>query len=418
MSGIFHKFSYYAKPSGQTARGRAAESTTNDETVAREYLNDALSQDGREVMRGIAAPERAGLVPGLRLTSSSPLKTGGKLLRFDQLQQDRPIFGAAATVELAADQMPVAAVGSVAQVTNVPKRADLSESQALAKIADYTGKTADELEKSGSEAAHLYYFRKDEADSWHLAYLFKEIPALPKAEQEPGDAAFDASPRDLPLADYLVDANTGAVLFYYGSGPTMGPGLTPGASYPIPVVLKGIDALGATQKFYGNKVGNPPEWELHDVDRRIKTYDSLLQNILVVAAAPPTDCVRYNQPFFNKQPAAVSAHVNASRVFLFYQSQMNRNSIDNKGMDLISMVNCTYGTAAPVWQNAMWWKDRMWYGQKYGNDQTTLHSYSQYLDVIAHELTHGVTKNTANLVYQGQSGSPERVRQRYIRHHH
>ena len=45
----------------------------------------------------------------------------------------------------------------------------------------------------------------------------------------------------------------------------------------------------------------------------------------------------------------------------------------------------------------------MWYGQKLENGKSR--SYSRYLDVIAHELTHGVTQYTSNLVYQGQSGA-------------
>ena len=47
--------------------------------------------------------------------------------------------------------------------------------------------------------------------------------------------------------------------------------------------------------------------------------------------------------------------------------------------------------------------NRMWYGQKLENGKFS--SYSRYLDVIAHELTHGVTQYTSNLVYQGQSGA-------------
>ena len=45
----------------------------------------------------------------------------------------------------------------------------------------------------------------------------------------------------------------------------------------------------------------------------------------------------------------------------------------------------------------------MWYGQV--RDNGKFRSFSRYLDVIAHELTHGVTETTANLVYRGQSGA-------------
>ena len=46
----------------------------------------------------------------------------------------------------------------------------------------------------------------------------------------------------------------------------------------------------------------------------------------------------------------------------------------------------------------------MWYGQE--QDQNgSLRSTARYLDVIAHELTHGITQYTSNLVYQDQSGA-------------
>jgi hypothetical protein len=45
----------------------------------------------------------------------------------------------------------------------------------------------------------------------------------------------------------------------------------------------------------------------------------------------------------------------------------------------------------------------MWYGQIRRGDR--LVSLSRYLDVIGHELTHGVVEATSNLVYQTQSGA-------------
>jgi bacillolysin/neutral peptidase B len=46
----------------------------------------------------------------------------------------------------------------------------------------------------------------------------------------------------------------------------------------------------------------------------------------------------------------------------------------------------------------------MWYGQMPGTG-ADLVSFSQYLDVIAHELSHGLTQYTADLVYRDQSGA-------------
>jgi bacillolysin len=103
--------------------------------------------------------------------------------------------------------------------------------------------------------------------------------------------------------------------------------------------------------------------------------------------------------------AAVSAHLNASRVQDFYKAVLQREGIDDKGMDLISLVNTTRASqeAPPSLLNAFWWKRKMWYGQIMRGGR--LVSLSRCLDIIGHELTHGVIESTSNLVYVTQSGA-------------
>jgi Zn-dependent metalloprotease len=81
----------------------------------------------------------------------------------------------------------------------------------------------------------------------------------------------------------------------------------------------------------------------------------------------------------------------------FYRSVLNRNSIDNQGMDLV--LNVHYGKK---YMNAFWDGDEMTFGDGDGNIFT---DFTKSLDVVAHELTHGVTQHTANLEYFSQSGA-------------
>ena len=81
----------------------------------------------------------------------------------------------------------------------------------------------------------------------------------------------------------------------------------------------------------------------------------------------------------------------------FYQTAYNRNSIDDNGMRLDSSVH--YDTN---FDNAFWDGQQMVYGD---GDQTIFDRFTKCLDVVGHELTHGVTAATANLDYQGQSGA-------------
>jgi len=83
--------------------------------------------------------------------------------------------------------------------------------------------------------------------------------------------------------------------------------------------------------------------------------------------------------------------------FDFYLKNYHRNSIDNKGLPLIGSVH--YSTK---YDNAFWNGHQMIFGD---GDGVYFNDFTLPLDVIGHELTHGVTGSEANLVYQGQSGA-------------
>ncbi|GKX67047.1 M4 family metallopeptidase [Inconstantimicrobium mannanitabidum] len=95
--------------------------------------------------------------------------------------------------------------------------------------------------------------------------------------------------------------------------------------------------------------------------------------------------------------AVVSAHSYAGVVYDFYKTIFNRNSIDDNGMSIKSTAH--YGSK---YNNAFWDGTQMVYGD---GDGTTFKSLSGDLDVVGHEMTHGVTSSTADLAYQDQSGA-------------
>ncbi|WP_338893844.1 M4 family metallopeptidase [Sinorhizobium meliloti] len=80
-----------------------------------------------------------------------------------------------------------------------------------------------------------------------------------------------------------------------------------------------------------------------------------------------------------------------------YKEVFNRNSLDGNGMRLISSVHFARGL-----QNAFWNGTQMAYGDGDGEIFTR---FTKSLDVVAHELTHGVVTYTANLQYQDESGA-------------
>lgn len=83
--------------------------------------------------------------------------------------------------------------------------------------------------------------------------------------------------------------------------------------------------------------------------------------------------------------------------FDFYYKVYQRNSIDDEGLHLDATVH--FGQK---YDNAFWNGQQMVFGD---GDATIFNRFTISLDVIGHELTHGVTGHEANLTYQGQPGA-------------
>ena len=98
--------------------------------------------------------------------------------------------------------------------------------------------------------------------------------------------------------------------------------------------------------------------------------------------------------------AAVNeAYDGAGLTYRFYKDVFDRDSIDGKGMELISSVH--FGTD---FDNAFWNGSQMVYGD--GSGRIFVRGGpTKDVDVIAHELTHGVTQMTAALEYSKQPGA-------------
>jgi Zn-dependent metalloprotease len=96
-------------------------------------------------------------------------------------------------------------------------------------------------------------------------------------------------------------------------------------------------------------------------------------------------------------PAVNEAYSYAGTTYNFYKSRFGRNSLDDHGMTLISSVHLGQRL-----NNAFWTGDQMCYGD--GDGQIFLR-FTKSLDVVGHELTHGVVSHTCNLEYHNESGA-------------
>jgi Zn-dependent metalloprotease len=91
------------------------------------------------------------------------------------------------------------------------------------------------------------------------------------------------------------------------------------------------------------------------------------------------------------------AYDGLGHTFDFYQQVFGRNSIDDEGLPLNATVH--YGTE---YNNAFWNGERMVFGD---GDGELFNRFTIALDVIGHELAHGVTEDESGLVYMFQPGA-------------
>ena len=154
---------------------------------------------------------------------------------------------------------------------------------------------------------------------------------------------------------------------------------------------------------------------LHDISRGngIYTYDNQFQFYYNISSA--TDLVDNNNSWTyseyhdsNKRDAALDAHWGAMKTYDFFKYIFGRNSLDNEGMAIRNYINSLFGYSynPNSYCNAGWISlsngGYMTYGSGLSNNNPDAFTA---LDIIAHELGHGVTNYTAQLEYNWESGA-------------
>jgi Zn-dependent metalloprotease len=132
------------------------------------------------------------------------------------------------------------------------------------------------------------------------------------------------------------------------------------------------------------------------------TKDRIVYDALNGSSLPGTVARRENDP--PTTDVAVDEAFDGSGItYDLFSSVYERNSIDNNGMRLDSTVHYQKG-----YDNAFWNGEQMVYGD--GDEDVPVgerlfNRFTIAIDVIGHELTHGVTQFEAKLVYSFQPGA-------------
>jgi Zn-dependent metalloprotease len=124
-------------------------------------------------------------------------------------------------------------------------------------------------------------------------------------------------------------------------------------------------------------------------------YDA--KNGAVLPSPQPDAAVRIEGGSPTGDIAADEAYDYSGKTYEFYKTVYNRNSLNDKGLELVSSVHYRR-----KYDNASWDGSQMEYGD---GDGKIFQRFTKCVDVVGHELTHGVTSFTANLDYQDQSGA-------------
>ncbi len=96
----------------------------------------------------------------------------------------------------------------------------------------------------------------------------------------------------------------------------------------------------------------------------------------------------------NSDIAALDTHWALGQTYDYFMEEHGRDSYDGKGSLLKNLVHIGKSYASAYWYNGT---------VQYGEDVNGLPFTA--IDFVAHEMTHGVTETTANLVYYAQSGA-------------
>jgi len=134
-----------------------------------------------------------------------------------------------------------------------------------------------------------------------------------------------------------------------------------------------------------------PSVDAHSSRRVRRTYDARHGDSL------PGVLARGESDGPTGDPAVDEAHDGAGATWDLYWQEYKRNSLDDRGKIIDQTVH--YGER---FDNAFWNGEQMVYGD---GDGEIFARFTIDVDIIAHELTHGVTQYEANLRYWYQSGA-------------
>ncbi|MEU0373161.1 M4 family metallopeptidase [Streptomyces sp. NPDC006283] len=157
------------------------------------------------------------------------------------------------------------------------------------------------------------------------------------------------------------------------------------------------NGTGNTQYSGQVTLGTAPSYTLTDTTRGNHKTNNLNRGTSGTGTlfSGPDDIWGNGSPS-NAETAGADAHYGAALTWDYYKNVHGRSGIRGDGVGAYSRVHYGNNYVNAFWQDSCFC---MTYGDGSGNSKPLTS-----IDVAAHEMTHGVTSNTAGLIYSGESG--------------
>ncbi|MEW2515058.1 M4 family metallopeptidase [Streptomyces sp. NPDC046870] len=239
--------------------------------------------------------------------------------------------------------------------------------------------TAAKAEKQAVSAAKTLGSAKTTADGARKVIWAGSGKPVLAYETVVGGLQDDGTPNQLHV---ITDAATGKKLYEYQGVETA----TGKTLYSGTVTLNSVQS-GSTYQLTDSARGNHKTYNLARRTSGTGTLVASSTNVFGTGTASSSS---------SDQTAAADAAYGAAETWDFYKSTFGRNGIKNNGVGAYSRVH--YGNA---YVNAFW--DDSCFCMTYGDGSGNVDPLTS-LDVAGHEMSHGVTSNTAGLNYSGESG--------------
>ncbi|MDQ0845202.1 M4 family metallopeptidase [Streptomyces sp. V1I6] len=280
--------------------------------------------------------------------------------RYERTYEGLPVLGG----DLVVAQSATGATESVTKAS----RAALKNIDTSADVAPATA----EKQALGAAKAEGSKATKAERAPRKVVWMGTGTPTL-AYETVVGGLQHDGTPNELHV---VTDAVTGDKLFEWQA------------------VHNGT---GNTQYSGQVTLGTAPSYTLTDTTRgNHKTYNlNRGTSGTGTLFSGPDDIWGNGQPS-NLETAGADAHYGAALTWDYFKNVHGRSGIRGDGVGAYSRVHYGNNYVNAFWQDSCFC---MTYGDGSGNSKPLTS-----IDVAAHEMTHGITSNTAGLVYSGESG--------------